>query len=160
MDDGKHILHKEILEEIAQQVHQQDVQKVKVEEKEMEVHPPLPFNLAKLQAHMNTKYGFTLAKTDQTVSYTHLIDIPDLTPDLLAEYSIVLQYMYNYFKYYDVPVEIKQKNIIKNIAPNMFDQDLIDIFRFEIKKTLKTQNSYSNLYLFDKIIEDNMNEIY
>ncbi len=42
----------------------------------------------------------------------------------------------------------------------MFDQDLIDIFRFEIKKTLKTQNSYSNLYLFDKIIEDNMNEIY
>lgn len=34
------------------------------------------------------------------------IDIPDLTPDLLAEYSIVLQYMYNYFKYYDVPVEI------------------------------------------------------
>lgn len=63
-------------------------------------------------------------------------------------------------KYYDVPVEIKQKNIIKNIAPNMFDQDLIDIFRFEIKKTLKTQNSYSNLYLFDKIIEDNMNEIY
>lgn len=88
------------------------------------------------------------------------IDIPDLTPDLLAEYSIVLQYMYNYFKYYDVPVEIKQKNIIKNIAPNMFDQDLIDIFRFEIKKTLKTQNSYSNLYLFDKIIEDNMNEIY
>ena len=88
------------------------------------------------------------------------IDIPDLTPDLLAEYSIVLQYMYNYFKYYDVPVEIKQKNIIKNIAPKLFDQDLIDIFRFEIKKTLKTQNSYSNLYLFDKIIEDNMNEIY
>lgn len=65
LDDGKHILHKEILEEIAQQVHQQDVQKVKVEEKEMEVRPPLPFNLAKLQAHMNTKYGFTLAKTDQ-----------------------------------------------------------------------------------------------
>ncbi|MFR8560365.1 DNA topoisomerase [Longicatena caecimuris] len=65
LDDGKHILHKEILEEIAQQVHQQDVQKVKVEEKEIEVRPPLPFNLAKLQAHMNTKYGFTLAKTDQ-----------------------------------------------------------------------------------------------
>lgn len=28
------------------------------------------------------------------------IDIPDLTPDLLAEYSIVLQYMYNLFKLY------------------------------------------------------------
>ena len=59
LDDGKHILHKEILEEIAQQVHQQDVQKVKVEEKEIEVRPPLPFNLAKLQAHMNTCLLYT-----------------------------------------------------------------------------------------------------
>ena len=31
----------------------------------MDVKPPLPFNLAKLQAHMNARYGFDLSKTDQ-----------------------------------------------------------------------------------------------
>lgn len=31
----------------------------------MDVKPPLPFNLAKLQAHMNSRYGFDLSKTDQ-----------------------------------------------------------------------------------------------
>ena len=64
-DDGKHILHKDVLEEIAQEVHKKEKHTLKVDEKEVSVRPPLPFNLAKLQAHMNTKYGFDLSKTDQ-----------------------------------------------------------------------------------------------
>lgn len=64
-DDGKHILHKDVLEDIAHEVHKKDKHTLKVDEKEVSVRPPLPFNLAKLQAHMNTKYGFDLTKTDQ-----------------------------------------------------------------------------------------------
>lgn len=63
LDDEKHILQKDVLEEI-RQAYEQTKQSLKVSEKEVEQKPPLPFNLAKLQAHMNTKYGFDLSKTD------------------------------------------------------------------------------------------------
>lgn len=65
LEDGKHILHRDVLEEISEELKQKPSRKVKVDEKEMEVKPPLPFNLAKLQAHMNSKFGFDLSKTDQ-----------------------------------------------------------------------------------------------
>ena len=64
-DDGKHILHKDVVEDIAKQAHQKESHTLKVDEKEVLTRPPLPFNLAKLQAHMNTKYGFDLSKTDK-----------------------------------------------------------------------------------------------
>lgn len=64
LDDGKHILSKGIVEGMAADIMKQPDTSVKVEEKYMDVKPPLPFNLAKLQAHMNTKYGFDLSKTD------------------------------------------------------------------------------------------------
>ncbi len=65
LDDEKHMLHKGNVEEIKEQILTKDNYKVKIDEKLMEVKPPLPFNLAKLQAHMNTRYGFDLSKTDQ-----------------------------------------------------------------------------------------------
>ena len=68
LDDDKHILHKDGLEEILTAL-QDSKQKLKISEKELEQRPPLPFNLAKLQAHMNTKYGFDLSKTD-TITQT------------------------------------------------------------------------------------------
>lgn len=64
LDDDKHILHKDVLEELQEEL-ADTTKKMKVSEKELEQKPPLPFNLAKLQAHMNTKYGFDLSKTDQ-----------------------------------------------------------------------------------------------
>ncbi|MEG0328975.1 MAG: DNA topoisomerase [Longicatena sp.] len=65
LEDGKHIFHKEVLEE-AQENMMKDVNKtLHIEEKLVESKPPLPFNLAKLQAHMNIKFGFDLSKTDQ-----------------------------------------------------------------------------------------------
>lgn len=64
LDDEKHILHQDVLEEIKQSLEKKQKQ-CKVSEKVLEQRPPLPFNLAKLQAHMNTKYGFDLSKTDQ-----------------------------------------------------------------------------------------------
>lgn len=68
LDDDKHILHKDVLEELLQGL-KDSKQKLKITEKEVEQRPPLPFNLAKLQAHMNTKYGFDLSKTD-TITQT------------------------------------------------------------------------------------------
>lgn len=65
LDDGKHILHKETLEDIAKKYDKQKQYNMKVDEKESTTRPPLPFNLAKLQAHMNSKYGFDLSKTDK-----------------------------------------------------------------------------------------------
>lgn len=65
LDDGKHILHRNSMEDIEKNIMSKLDQKVKVDEKFMDVKPPLPFNLAKLQAHMNARYGFDLSKTDQ-----------------------------------------------------------------------------------------------
>lgn len=65
LDDGKHILHRNIMEDIEREILSKPEQKVKIDEKFMDVKPPLPFNLAKLQAHMNARYGFDLSKTDQ-----------------------------------------------------------------------------------------------
>lgn len=65
LDDGKHILSGNIMQSMADDIMKESKRKVKVDEKLMDVKPPLPFNLAKLQAHMNTKYGFDLSKTDQ-----------------------------------------------------------------------------------------------
>lgn len=68
LDDDKHILHKDALEELLAAL-KDSKRKLKITEKELEQKPPLPFNLAKLQAHMNTKYGFDLSKTD-TITQT------------------------------------------------------------------------------------------
>ena len=65
LDDGKHILHRNIMEDMERDIMSKPDQKVKIDEKFMDVKPPLPFNLAKLQAHMNARYGFDLSKTDQ-----------------------------------------------------------------------------------------------
>ena len=65
LDDGKHILHRNIMKDIEREILSKPEQKVKIDEKFMDVKPPLPFNLAKLQAHMNARYGFDLSKTDQ-----------------------------------------------------------------------------------------------
>lgn len=65
LDDGKHILHRNIMEDMERDIMVKPDQKVKIDEKFMDVKPPLPFNLAKLQAHMNARYGFDLSKTDQ-----------------------------------------------------------------------------------------------
>lgn len=64
LEDEKHILQRGVLEDIAQDLMKQPHQKLKVEEKQIEGKPPLPFNLAKLQAHMNSRFGFDLSKTD------------------------------------------------------------------------------------------------
>ncbi|MEG0274283.1 MAG: DNA topoisomerase [Longicatena sp.] len=65
LEDDKHILQRGVMEDIEADIMKEVSRKVKVEEKMMDVKPPLPFNLAKLQAHMNSKFGFDLSKTDQ-----------------------------------------------------------------------------------------------
>ena len=65
LEDEKHILHQDGLIDLKEYLIQNPKQKMSVGEKNLEVRPPLPFNLAKLQAHMNQKYGFDLSKTDK-----------------------------------------------------------------------------------------------
>lgn len=65
LEDEKHILHRDVLDELCERLLQEKQKRMSVEEKQLEVRPPLPFNLAKLQAHMNQKYGFDLSKTDR-----------------------------------------------------------------------------------------------
>lgn len=65
LEDEKHILQRGVMEDIEADIMKDVKRKVKVDEKLMDVKPPLPFNLAKLQAHMNSRFGFDLSKTDQ-----------------------------------------------------------------------------------------------
>lgn len=65
LEDEKRMLQRAVIEDIEEDIMKETNQKVKVDEKFMDIKPPLPFNLAKLQAHMNSKFGFDLSKTDQ-----------------------------------------------------------------------------------------------
>lgn len=65
LEDGKHILQRDVFDDILNDLREHSKRNVKVDEKMIDQKPPLPFNLAKLQAHMNSKFGFDLSKTDQ-----------------------------------------------------------------------------------------------
>lgn len=64
LNDEKNILDRSILDELKEKLTDQ-LLKVKVEQKENSQRPPLPYNLAKLQAAMNVKYGYDLSRTDR-----------------------------------------------------------------------------------------------
>lgn len=84
-----------------------------------------------------------------------LIDIPTLTQDILAKHPLVLQYLYNFYQNYDVEAFVKQKIIMKKIAPLLSDKGLIDITRYELRKTFVNKNNYSYLNMFEEMIENN-----
>ena len=65
LDDDKYVLNKNTLIEIEEDIKTNPLNQMKVEHKLMDTKPPLPYNLAKLQATMNTKYGYDLSKTDK-----------------------------------------------------------------------------------------------
>lgn len=65
LEDGKHVLQRAVFDDIQQNLGDDPDRKVRVDEKIIDQKPPLPFNLAKLQAHMNSKFGFDLSKTDK-----------------------------------------------------------------------------------------------
>lgn len=65
LDDEKFVLNRNTLVEIEQAIQSKPLKQLKVEHKIIETKPPLPYNLAKLQATMNTKYGYDLSKTDK-----------------------------------------------------------------------------------------------
>lgn len=64
LNDEKNILDRSILDELKEKLNNQ-VLKVKIDQKETSQRPPLPYNLAKLQAAMNVKYGYDLSRTDR-----------------------------------------------------------------------------------------------
>lgn len=63
--------------------------------------------------------------------------------------------MYNFYQNYDVEAFVKQKIIMKKIAPLLSDKGLIDITRYELRKTFVNKNNYSYLNMFEEMIENN-----
>ena len=86
------------------------------------------------------------------------INIKKLDKDYVKKFPKEIRVMYNYFLSYngdEVPPLIKQKILMKRIAPLLQDRVLIDIFDFELKKLVKITNSYKDLLIFDELIRGN-----
>lgn len=88
------------------------------------------------------------------------IKIPFMKKKILGKFPRELRILYNYFLLYsgeEVPPLLKQKILIKRIAPILQDPTTIDIFEFELKKLVKETGNYKDLSLFDEIISKNLN---
>lgn len=87
------------------------------------------------------------------------ISIPKLDKKTLEKFPRELRLLYNYFLLYigeNVPSLLKQKILIKRIAPILEDSTTIEIFEFELKKLVKETGSYKDLSIFDEIISKNL----
>lgn len=90
------------------------------------------------------------------------IDIPDIDKKQKMKYPKELRVMFNYFQMYneeEVPPLLKQKMLMKHIAPLLQDDATIEIFDYELKKLVKVTNSYKDLLKFDEIIKKNINSL-
>lgn len=64
--------------------------------------------------------------------------------------------MYKYFTLPStVPAFVKQNYIFKKVLPYLYDDEIIDIFRFEVTKLIEVTNQYKQLHIFDVRIREN-----
>lgn len=83
-------------------------------------------------------------------------DIPKLSDSNLRKSPINLRVMYKYFTLPStVPAFVKQNYIFKKVLPYLYDDELIDIFRFEVTKLIEVTNQYKQLHIFDVKIREN-----
>lgn len=79
--------------------------------------------------------------------------IPKIAEEKYLSAPDTLKFMYKYFLLgEDIPVFVKQNYIMKKVLPNLYDRDLIEIFRFELNNLVKISNHYKLLHLFDEFI--------
>lgn len=84
------------------------------------------------------------------------IDIPKLSDSNLRKSPINLRVMYKYFTLPStVPAFVKQNYIFKKVLPYLYDDKIIDIFRFEVTKLIEVTNQYKQLHIFDVRIREN-----
>lgn len=84
------------------------------------------------------------------------IDIPKLSDSNLRKSPINLRVMYKYFTLPStVPAFVKQNYIFKKVLPYLYDDEIIDIFRFEVTKLIEVTNQYKQLHIFDVRIREN-----
>lgn len=81
------------------------------------------------------------------------IDIPILSLELQVNSNAFVQKIYKYFIEKDVKSFAKINFILKEIAPNISDKLIKEIFRDELILLVKETGTYKNLYLYDEIIK-------
>lgn len=86
------------------------------------------------------------------------VDIPRLNEEDLKHFSKLDQLIYNYFINQNVKSFVKINFILKEIAPNLIDKGMVLIFRDEMRLLVKETNSYKNLYLYDEIVKNILND--
>lgn len=107
-----------------------------------EINPYLPYliYMADCQRHLNIP-----------------IEIPELKPSILKKYSTHEQLMYNYYRDYNlIKPFAKQIMIVKKIAPYLKDKTFISIFAYEINRLAEETNSYKNIYIYNKLVENHV----
>ncbi|EFP62207.1 tetratricopeptide repeat protein [Erysipelotrichaceae bacterium 3_1_53] len=84
------------------------------------------------------------------------INIPRLSDTNLRKSPINLRVMYKYFTLPDtVPAFVKQNYIFKKVLPFLYDDEVIDIFRYEVSRLIELTSQYKQLHVFDMKIREN-----
>lgn len=84
------------------------------------------------------------------------INIPRLSDTNLRKSPINLRVMYKYFTLPDtVPAFVKQNYIFKKVLPFLYDEEVIDIFRYEVSRLIELTSQYKQLHVFDMKIREN-----
>lgn len=86
------------------------------------------------------------------------VDIPLLEDHFLKNSNKLIQKAYRYFTSKDVEAFAKINYIIKELAPCLNFDVLIEIFRDEISILIKETGSYKSLYIYNRIVKDNLEQ--
>lgn len=84
------------------------------------------------------------------------VTIPSLKEEYVSKYPNLYQLMYNYYLRPEISLYARMNFIQKEIAPYLMEDEVIRIFRDEMKILVKETNCYKNLYIFEETVENNV----
>ncbi len=84
------------------------------------------------------------------------VNIPQLEDKQLNNFSTLDQKIYKYFTSEDVEPFAKLNYIIKELAPSLVYDGLIEIFRDELVLIVNETGSYKSLYIYNNIVQKNL----
>lgn len=85
------------------------------------------------------------------------VEIPILSEQQYKNSSMIVQKAYNYFITEGVAPFAKINYILKELAPFLSYDTLIEIFRDEKTLLVEGTGSYKNLYIYNKMVRENLN---
>lgn len=86
------------------------------------------------------------------------VDIPILEDIVLKNSSELLQKAYRYFTMKEIKPFVKINYILKDLAPILVYDGIIEIFRDEMTLLVEETGSYKNLFIYNKIVKENLND--